>query len=404
MLFQTFYESIKTAVEKINDLNTGITRNFLNEINAIQENSDDDDIHRMTGLTVLFEGFYRFLPEGSALKSKLLAIRVERWKNHLGTPTIQFLISYQADIDKILQQFKLGDSAEFVLSREKPQDMTVDTVNNIIIDKDAISNVPMPEQKETAGILIKTHNQSGGFTLPPDTYSQKFIEYAAQATAKSGRALEIGAAFGTATLKALDKGASIDCNDIDPQNLAVVSQRYSSTLEDKKDENTESGKLRLLPGAFPDELAGLPSNSYKAILACRVLHFFPGALIDRSVKRMADLLEPGGKLYIVCETPYQKNWHKFLPEYERRVVEGVEWPGEMTNPAQFESSGRASLLPKFMHQLSKNELIRSIERAGDLKLEECSYISRADQFSEELLLDGRESVGLVAVKEMRSKL
>jgi predicted O-methyltransferase YrrM len=39
-----------------------------------------------------------------------------------------------------------------------------------------------------------------------DRYSQQFIECAAKAGAERGKVLEIGAAFGTATLQALAQG------------------------------------------------------------------------------------------------------------------------------------------------------------------------------------------------------
>lgn len=54
---------------------------------------------------------------------------------------------------------------------------------------------------------------------------------------------------------------------------------------------------------------------------------------------MSKLLAPEGKIYIVCETPFLKNWQRFIPEFNRRVGNKVEWPGEITEPAEYEVVG-----------------------------------------------------------------
>ena len=75
----------------------------------------------------------------------------------------------------------------------------------------------------------------------------------------------------------------------------------------------------MIPGELPDELIGLPEKFFDAILICRVLHFFTGAKIEESLALLSKLLAPGGKIYIVCETPYLKNWQRFIPEFNKRV-------------------------------------------------------------------------------------
>jgi len=47
----------------------------------------------------------------------------------------------------------------------------------------------------------------------------------------------------------------------------------------------------------------------------------------------------------------------------------------------------------------KNVLTRELKRAR-FEVEECRFIDRKEDFPEELLLDGRESVGAVAVKPL----
>ncbi|MCO1454212.1 SAM-dependent methyltransferase, partial [Legionella pneumophila] len=69
-------------------------------------------------------------------------------------------------------------------------------------------------------------------------------------------------------------------------------------------------------------------------------------------------------------------------------------PGEITEPAKYESSGRASSLPKFVHWITKEVLDRSLVKSG-FTIEHSEYINRKGQFPEDLLLPeyGKESIG-----------
>lgn len=364
--------------------------------------SEQDDLLKMTQLTIIFEALNQSIPQSNPLKQKLNEIRLLRWGSHYGTPTITFLLTYGVEIE---QTRKLFTDKELAQSKDKPWTRTVDRKltpdkeNLVLIDTDATEQVSMPLEEEKTGQFLKTHNPSGGFTTTPcDPVSQKFIEYASEVALKSGTVLEIGAAFGAASLQALARGARVFCNDIDPSNLAVVRNRHLKFLQEKQGSVTgDDSKLVLVPGSFPDELAGLPNNFFDAILICRVLHFFTGEQIEKSLEQLTTHLKPGGKLFVVCETPYLKNWQKFIPEFERRVVQGVKWPGEITNPAEYESSGRAASLPKFVHWISKEVLEKSLLQSK-LGVEHLSYIDRCGQFPDDLLLDQRESIGAVAAK------
>ncbi len=379
---------------------------LLLEMQNIAEDTHVSESLKMTRMSILFEGFYRSLQNADELKTKFSSIRIKRWGNHFGTPTVPFLISYKSQISETCAQFKL-----FPESTEQPSDIMrpwlvtgeagfeVDNTNNVVVEPASLSRVAMPTQRETMGSFIKTHNPFGGFTtVPCDSFSQRFIEHAVQAAKDGGEVLEIGAAFGAATLDAIARGATVFCNDIDPENLAVVRNRFTEMSTDTKPSITgDDKKLVLIPGEFPTELAGLPKNSFDAILICRVLHFFPGKKIEESLKQMAKLLVPGGKIYIVCETPYLKNWQRFIPEFNDRVKCGVEWPGELTNPADYESSGRAASLPAFVHWITKEILERSLVRTGFV-VADAAYINRQGQFPDDLLLHGKESVGVIGVR------
>lgn len=376
---------------------------FLKELKKLVELNEADPVVNITRATILFEGFYRHLPEGD-FKFLMAKIRSQRWEQHFGTPTVLFMLSYKQQIDDAHQLF---DSIESLpecmpwMELQNNHHSKNDVKNQVIVDPNSISRIEAPPQREITGFFTKTHNPFGGFTTTPcDPVSQKFIEHAAETASNGGKVLEIGAAFGAATLAAIAKGATVYCNDIDASNLAVVRQRYleTSSMEDADLITGDDSKLILVPGALPHELTGLPKKFFDAILICRVLHFFTGAKIEESLALISSLLAPSGKIYIVCETPFLKNWQRFIPEFNRRVESGVDWPGEITNPAEFESSGRAASLPKFVHWITKEVLERSLLRTGFI-VENADYIDRSGQFPEDLLLPDirKESVGAIGI-------
>jgi ubiquinone/menaquinone biosynthesis C-methylase UbiE len=404
-----FSLALKLAFDKQNKidqvlLQSEVNQYFLNELDKIITNEKTDNCIKMTQLSVLFEGFYRHL-DHPELKKTLTNIKARRWEHHFGTPTVTFLLSYKYQIDQTKLLFD-----EFARSKKSICDLpwlvnkeagfVIDNDNGVITDAKSISQVAAPQHREVTGIFTKTHNPFGGFTTTPcDPFSQQFIEHAAIAARSGGRVLEIGAAFGAATLEAIAKGATVFCNDIHPENLAVVRQRFMEMTEEKNESITgDNVKLVLVPGEFPNELVGLPEKSFAAILICRVLHFFTGVKIEESLAQISKLLAAGGKIYIVCETPYLKNWQRFIPEFNRRVECNVEWPGEITTPADYESSGRAASLPAFVHWITKEVLERSLLHAG-FAVEHSAYINRSGQFPNDLLLPehGKESVGAIGI-------
>lgn len=406
MEFLDFCKAIQEAVENNNKINGASEKNLilLAELDKIIKSDEVNKSLCMTQATILFEGFYRHLSTES-LKKDLQIIRANRWEHHFGTPTITFLLSFKSQIDKTTKLFdeltlEAEPTIDFPWLISKIGGFSIDHDNNVVTDPKSVSRVEAPLTRETTGIFTKTHNPFGGFTTTPcDPVSQRFIEHAVLSAKKGGKVLEIGAAFGAATLEAIAKGATVFCNDIDPENLAVVRQRFMETTDDPSESLTgDSSKLILVPGELPNELIGLPEKQFDAILICRVLHFFSGAKIEESLALLSKLLAPNGKIYIVCETPFLRNWQRFIPEFNRRVENKEEWPGEITEPAKFESSGRASSLPKFVHWITKEVLDRSLLKAG-FAIEHSEYINRSGQFPEDLLLPeyGKESIGAIGV-------
>lgn len=241
---------------------------------------------------------------------------------------------------------------------------------------------PLPSP-DTSGCFIPTLNDMGYMTTKLDYFSQAFVDYAASI---HDEVLEIGAAYGIATLAAIKKGAKVICNDLDPRHLEIIQQLVP--LEFKHN-------LILVPGSFPGQLS-FPKNSLGAVLICRVLHFFRGETIELSLEKIYSWLKPGGKVFIIADTPYMKNWSAFIPEYEKRIRQRERWPGLITDLQHYQKE-IINNLPPLVHALDDRILSRTLLEKGFI-IEKISMINRCDDFPPNRRLDGRESVGAIGIK------
>ncbi len=229
--------------------------------------------------------------------------------------------------------------------------------------------------------FIKTLNNTGYMTAGLDRFSQAFVDFAAKAPL---RVMDVGAAYGVATLAALKCGASVVANDIDERHLNILYERVPSA---------DRSRLQLLCGPFPD--IEVQADSVSATLICRVLHFFDGAAIELSAKKVREWTVSGGKVFVVSETPFVGTLKLFSDEYTRRKKEGDPWPGLILDMQSY--TPRASGLPKLGNWLDKDVLTRVFCAAG-FSIDECEYFARPE-FPDWLQLDGKESVGLIATKK-----
>lgn len=241
-------------------------------------------------------------------------------------------------------------------------------------------NQEMPAT-EASG-FIRTLNNMGYMTSSLDPYSKAFIDFLSVAP---GPAIDVGAAYGVATLEALATGANVIANDIDVRHLEILKSRVP--LEQR-------ARLRLLPGAFPDEL-NVGTETLGAALIARVLHFFDGPSIERSAVKVFQWLAPRGRVFVVAETPYLKNWSAFIPRYEARKAAGESWPGFNDDFSGIETE-RAKFLPGQIHHLDPDVLRRVFSNTGFTVLDVATF--PRPEFPEDMRLDGRESVGLIAEK------
>jgi ubiquinone/menaquinone biosynthesis C-methylase UbiE len=221
-------------------------------------------------------------------------------------------------------------------------------------------SIRMPEPEPNG--FIKTLNNMGYMTSTLDPYSEEFISFSSH---QDGWSLDVGAAYGIATNKAILKGAKVIGSDLSSEHLEIIK----ANLPDKV-----KSHFKMKPGNFFD--LNIENNSLSAILACRVLHFLRGEKIELAARLFHAWLKPKGRVYIVCETPYLSNFQSFIPMFEDRKIKGEQWPGFIDN-VQAIAPERGAFLPKEIHLLDPDTLKRTFE-AARFKTIQCATMQRSD--------------------------
>jgi SAM-dependent methyltransferase len=230
---------------------------------------------------------------------------------------------------------------------------------------------------------IPTRNQTGWASSQLNEVSQFFVEFARGAALP---VLDIGAAFGIASLAALDAGATVIANDLDPRHLDVILAQ--APAEHRK-------RLLLIPGRFPRHLCFL-GDSLAAVHASNVFHFLTGPQVSQGLASAYHWLAPGGRLFVQASTPWQKPFQDFVPLFTERRRAGAEWPGWIENTAEVSAHRKLSQIPPRLHLLDDQTLAHHARKAA-FAIEQCWLYRRSD-LPASLFLDGRECVGLIARK------
>lgn len=238
-------------------------------------------------------------------------------------------------------------------------------------------------QPEAKDALIVTLNSMGYMLSQPEKYNQAFIDFSPHAP---GPVLDIGAAYGLATIPALEKGAHVIANDLDERHLHILKSKVPPSLLDH---------LELKPGRMPNEV-DFEENSLGAVLASRVLNFSLPEELELSFKKIFTWLKPGGKFFFLAATPYMGNFRKFLPTYKKNKAEGKKWPGFLDD-IPFCAPERAPDLPQFINLLDEEVITESLSKLGFI-IEEMGYSPAIDEHPEDMKLDGREQIGVIALK------
>jgi SAM-dependent methyltransferase len=231
-----------------------------------------------------------------------------------------------------------------------------------------------------------TCNQMGYMTTQIDEIGQAFIEYA---KTTSFPIIDIGAAYGHVALEAASQYIPIIVNDLDERHLSGLLERASEA---------QIPFIKALPGRFPDEIP-FKDDSLGAVLICRVLHFFAPLEWLKAVDTLFRWLAPGGKLFMTNESPYFGTMKSFIPLYLKNKRNGHPWPGVMTGMKHFDVA-RKKDVNSTINLLSRTETRAILEAAG-FQIEYIDYLNRKGMYPDDALFDGRETVGVIAVKPYR---
>ena len=230
--------------------------------------------------------------------------------------------------------------------------------------------------------LIPTLNNTGWMTETLDEYSGAFTEFAPTVQAEC---LDIGCAYGVATLPALAKGARVLASDLEPRHLEILAARVPPA---------DRARFRSLAGKLPD--VDFPAGSFGAILCARTLHFLRARDIERTVRKMYAWLKPGGRIFLITDSPYVGPWWRSAPEYERRKREGCPWPGFVQNYGALLPPGTdVSQHPQFIHPLDPDILSRVTGEAG-FEVMSASFLRGGGPRA-----TGREHAGVIAIRPGR---
>lgn len=168
--------------------------------------------------------------------------------------------------------------------------------------------------------------------------------------------LEVGAGYGSASLEAMKHGAFIWVNEMNAEKLKTISARVPQEL-------VESYKPVL--GDFVSN-AKLPKSAFDAVLAARVIEYIAPERLQASVGKMYEVLQKGGRVYIIADSPYSKPYEHYTPEYESKLQRGLKNPG-YTNAIGEDVGAKINLMEPL-------QLYRVFNDVG-FNIEYCDYLS-----------------------------
>lgn len=242
---------------------------------------------------------------------------------------------------------------------------------------------PGPDNVRLEDNFEQTLNGTGFMIRDLDEFSSEFVDFAT--TEAPGPALDIGAAFGVATLAALAGGARVVANDIEPQHLGILESRVPDKDRDR---------LTLLSGAFPDDVT-VEAGSVGCLLAARVLHLFNGPQIERSAAAMFRSLARGGKAFVITESSTFHKFPQLREKYQEQLDRGERWPGFVADVRRLLPDA-GDHVPDQVHFLTPDVLATTFEEAGFV-VERCEFYQRPVG-RRGPSARSRRSVGLIARK------
>ena len=229
--------------------------------------------------------------------------------------------------------------------------------------------------------LIPCLNGRGFMEQDLNDISKSFVE---ESSTLEGLSLDVGCAYGIASIAALKKGSKVLASDMDQAHLDILLQETPDELKDN---------LTTRVGTLPN--IDFKNESFTTIHCSRCLHFLtPNELID-TLKNMYNWLQPGGRVYLITDTCYSGPWKNYLPEFEKKLEAGDPFPGFIDNVLDCLPIPR---LPKgmtpHMNCLDPDTLSRECKSAG-FEIITSKYFGPSRASSNY----GKDHAGIIAIKQ-----
>jgi len=202
--------------------------------------------------------------------------------------------------------------------------------------------------------------------------------------------LDIGSGYGRISHIALDKNKTVIANDI-----AIEHLLYTRKIARAKELNLNN--LYLNNSHFPNDIA-IKNDTLDAVVLYRIIHFLSSKEIELGLENIHKWLRKGGQVFIVVLAPQHKeysNW--FLPTYNSRWASGNKWPGEGLDSAKALPLQKYNL-PKYLHVMDERPLKHALEKQKFTVVKTGFVDMRRFGSNQRPKRDGRESFGIIAMK------
>lgn len=230
---------------------------------------------------------------------------------------------------------------------------------------------------------LNTQNKKG-FTYKLSFIGEQFVTFSSFPHKK---VMDVGAAFGVATLPILEKGAKVIAVDIEKTHL--------ESIEEKAQSKGLSDNLQTICQKIQDIV--IPDNSLDAIYISQVLPFLTGQEIEDTITKIKKWLKPQGKLFIVSFTPYIEHSISYAPVFEEKRKNKEKWPGYIKDLKKYSTGNPiANHLPPSIHHIDEKDLAMALFN-HNFMIEHLSYFGdEANDLPYGIKYDGRERIGVVA--------
>jgi SAM-dependent methyltransferase len=178
------------------------------------------------------------------------------------------------------------------------------------------------------------------------------LAFALHARSSARETLDIGCGDGIATAAAIERGGYVLAVDPEAAFLTRVRERVPTERH---------ARLHTQIGALPG--VDFASSRFAAVHAAYVFQLLAGSDIERSLGKIYQWLQPGGKVFISAISPAGARWRAFQQEFELQRAAASRWPGYIDDVRRVLSALDASA-SGFIHLLDEETLRGELAAAG----------------------------------------